>query len=380
MKVGGSAEIKDNIKMLSESLNVDPTARPNDSRLSRIHPKFLQLRDAARKIDKVLCWLSGQSPSFTWVVDNFPDIAAKFNILYEFMHSELIESFENMIELTPREGLGDPSDYACISEEDRNAFNAAFCALESCKFVDKSEEICALLSRGAAVLLSEEPKIATSQENLAIFSKAAVFEIKIDNSPPIDLIPMARACINSAEDSHTFTLLMYKLHTRTKDLYEAKSIPEFDIDGFVKVACTVFGSIKHAVPGCDEMLDALSNSAHIMRKNFGEYNKTLQATKNPLSLMECFVQDISKNQQASKTNLTTSKTIIQTRKILSFLRSKQKSEGKKVDPKIEALIAAAHNRLGDLQKMDDSADSAADTAADSADSAADTAADSAADV
>jgi hypothetical protein len=127
--------------------------------------------------------------------------------------------------------------------------------------------------------------------------------------------------------------ILFLVYHCAVDVVKDLQTPDVDPEKFSQI---LVGSIDkmRAVPelsGCKLAFDKISKSVSLMKKNFGDYYKNFVVSRNPTSMIEAFIGDVSQN---TKADLKTSQ---QFAKIINFYRNSAQKRGE-TDPKIKKML------------------------------------------
>jgi len=158
-----------------------------------------------------------------------------------------------------------------------------------------------------------------------------------------------------------FVIGLFKLCHK---IYKLVTSPDIDVKEFSKIIINAIDGIKKIpeLSRCGRAFRKIAESVDMLESNFDGYYKDMVSSKNPSSLIEGFIFDVSKN------NKMDTKLLFQFNKIIAFYK-KQRAKKKK-DPKMDALFDNLTNKMSMLSgECDDGSD---DVSSDTDDVSSDT--------
>jgi Ca2+-binding EF-hand superfamily protein len=129
-----------------------------------------------------------------------------------------------------------------------------------------------------------------------------------------------------------FMKMISKLYVCTRALFEESQQPDIDIDKFIELIGKSLDEIqkRDELSRCGAAFKKIRESLGMLKDRFGEYYREFVNSGNNTAIMECFINDISHETQASPVLLHQFRTIIQ-------YYTKMSSNIK--DPKLRSMLA-----------------------------------------
>jgi len=140
---------------------------------------------------------------------------------------------------------------------------------------------------------------------------------------------------------YIFTVLKIVLNI-TKDIYNIITSPDVDIKEFSHIIISSISHVKKIIPRCDKAFNKIENSVGMLENNFNTYYKDFVQSKNPSTIMESFVIDVSSD---SKNDIQTTR---QFKQIINYY--KKATEGKIKDPKIKKVFDLLNHNFNMIDK------------------------------
>ncbi len=173
-----------------------------------------------------------------------------------------------------------------------------------------------------------------------------------------------------AEGRAFLLLLLHKIYTVGHAVYDASTLPDVDVDEFVRVIMSSIKDVKKRIPRCELAFSKITESVETLKGNFSGYYKEYTASGNPSVIMENFVLDVAKNTKSSATLTSQFRTIV--------AHFHKVAAQKPANAKLQSVFAHVTNNLDALDRA--SAARAAPDASGGADDSDDDSDDSAEDV
>lgn len=123
----------------------------------------------------------------------------------------------------------------------------------------------------------------------------------------------------------------------TLDIYKIITSPDVDVKEFSKIIIDSISQVKKAIPRCDKAFKKIEESVALLENNFSGYYKDFVLSKNPSTIIESFVLDVSKN---GETDIQTTR---QFRDIINYY--KKASQGKIKDPKVKKIFDMLNSNI-----------------------------------
>ena len=170
--------------------------------------------------------------------------------------------------------------------------------------------------------------------------------------PGFDFIPFNFSTVNIKRiwsDEQTddkiklYIITVLKLTLRfTLDIYKIITSPDVDVKEFSKVIIESIAQVKKAIPRCDKAFKKIEDSISLLEDNFGGYYKDFVLSKNPSTIIESFVLDVS------KTNDSDIQTTRQFREIINYY--KKATQGKIKDPKVKKIFDMLNSNINIVEQ------------------------------
>ncbi len=129
--------------------------------------------------------------------------------------------------------------------------------------------------------------------------------------------------------SYILTVLKIIL-AATKEVYKAVTSPDIDISKFSRVIIDSISQLKKVIPRCDRAFNKLEESLSLLENNFGNYYKDFVQSKNPSTIVESFVLDVSANMKED------AQIMYQLNTIVKYYR--KATQGKITDPRVRKML------------------------------------------
>jgi hypothetical protein len=211
----------------------------------------------------------------------------------------------------------------------------------------KDSEACKLLNT-TYIQLKEHKSvqlIIISCKNLLEYSKYFEADSDYDDSfiariPGFKFSPFPFSCLNFKEmwyerdidekiKKYIFTCLRLCCNY-SHDIYKTITSPDVDAKEFSRIIVASIAQVKKQVPRCEKAFNRIEQSVNLLEGNFDGYYKDFVQSKNPSTIIESFVIDVSR--QGSSDAQTTG----QFRKIIAYYQ--KATQGKIKDPKIKKVF------------------------------------------
>lgn len=142
--------------------------------------------------------------------------------------------------------------------------------------------------------------------------------------------------------------VIQKIYKKCKSVYDTVTSPDVDAKQFSEVIVSSIAKVRKMVPRCDKAFDKIEASVTMLEGNFGGYYKDFVQSRNPSTIIENFVVDVSRTQNAD------AQTTRQFRKIINFYR--KATQGKIKDPKMKKVFDALSANFSALEESTGVAD------------------------
>jgi len=119
---------------------------------------------------------------------------------------------------------------------------------------------------------------------------------------------------------YIFTVLQVML-TITRSIYETITSPDVDVKEFSRTITACIGNLKKQVSRCDDAFAKIEASVGMLENNFSNYHRDFIQSRNPNTILESFLIDVSQN---DKTDL---KTMQQFRRIIRHYQKLSQGRG-----------------------------------------------------
>jgi hypothetical protein len=130
------------------------------------------------------------------------------------------------------------------------------------------------------------------------------------------------------------------LHKTTTEIYQLYSSPDVNITRFSEAIVSSIEKIQGLpeLSRCKAAFKKIIESASLLQENFGNYYRDMVQSKNPNTIIESFISDVS-----NKSSSMTPKLLNQFQSIIRFY--KKQSDGKPKDPKVQKLMDALSDKM-----------------------------------
>lgn len=93
--------------------------------------------------------------------------------------------------------------------------------------------------------------------------------------------------------------VLKKIMEKSYEIHNIIISPDIDIEEFSHALVDAIAKARQMLPRCQMAFDKIEESVHMLKNNFGDYYKSFMISKNPTSILESFIVDVSKNQKGS---------------------------------------------------------------------------------
>lgn len=90
-----------------------------------------------------------------------------------------------------------------------------------------------------------------------------------------------------------------KLMEKSYEIHNILISPDIDIEEFSQVLIEAITRARSMLPRCKQAFDKIEESISLLKDNFGDYYKSFMISKNPNSILESFVIDVSMKQKGN---------------------------------------------------------------------------------
>jgi hypothetical protein len=231
--------------------------------------------------------------------------------------------------------------------------------LNSIEFVDFPDDVVELRKMSKEVskeyaMLKDNNHIKTmilTCRNLVgykAFLTGSVFDDSfIARIPGLVFAPFSFSCLNLKEiwaspniteriKKYIFAVLKIILSS-CMEVYKIITSPDVDVAAFSKVIISSIAQVKKQIPRCDQAFAKIQESVGMLENNFDGYYKDFVQSKNPSTIIESFVIDVSQSGGGD------SRMTRQFRKIISHYR--KLTQGKIKDPKINKVFDLLNSNM-----------------------------------
>lgn len=134
------------------------------------------------------------------------------------------------------------------------------------------------------------------------------------------------------------------LFNKCFEVYKLITSPDVDVKKLSPIIIDSISKIRNLpqLSRCKKAFKKIEESVALLENNFGDYYKDMIINKNPNTIIESFISDVSKDQQMDMSLMREFTTII------NFYKSQ--SEGKIKDPKIKAMFDTLGEQFKILEK------------------------------
>lgn len=141
--------------------------------------------------------------------------------------------------------------------------------------------------------------------------------------------------------------LLHELYVNSYILYKLITSPDVDVESFSAVILESIGELKKHIPRCDKAFKKIEDSLELLKGNFANYYKDFVVTKNPTTIIENFIVDVSKDNN-TKNNIELAR---QFRQIVLYYR--KASQNRPKNPDIDNLFNKLDENFKLIKGIDD---------------------------
>ena len=154
--------------------------------------------------------------------------------------------------------------------------------------------------------------------------------------------------ITERTKKYIFTVLRIILDA-SREIYKTITSPDVDVKEFSSIIINSLSQIKKQIPRCGKAFAKIEQSVSLLENNFSDYYKDFIQSKNPSTIIESFVVDVSRSGGAERET---------TRQFRTIIRHYQKmTQGKIKDPKVKQIFDMLNNNFntmdGEIKKNED---------------------------
>ncbi len=152
------------------------------------------------------------------------------------------------------------------------------------------------------------------------------------------------------------------IYISTLEIYNVSTSPDVDIERFSEILINAITQVQRQpeLHRCNKAFAKIKNSVGLLQNNFSGYYKDFIQSKNPSTIIESFVIDVSNNESAD------AQTTREFRKIIAYY-SKVSHQSKVRDPKVQKLFDVLQDKVSLLEKSNRKATKDDEDAAESED-------------
>lgn len=137
--------------------------------------------------------------------------------------------------------------------------------------------------------------------------------------------------------------VLKKLMEKSYEIHNTLISPDIDIEEFSHVFIEAISKARSMLPRCGLAFDKIEESVNILKSNFGDYYKSFMISKNPNSIFESFVIDVSSKQKGN------TKLKWQFMQIVNFYRKHSAGKVSK-DSNLKYIFDTLDDQLSQLDK------------------------------
>ena len=323
--------------------------------LHMAHPKFIKMKSEINRfvyLLEVMADLPFMSYQQDFVIENFQnfvvDVRTEFDELFCSDEVMMIDQFMSPMAAaaigtkftayTPSQ-----SDYANIPKSILDDFSNSYGKIKNHNIMTLVLTVYELLSNyedfiGDKDKLDGDFLLKMSQRSFNPFSVSGIIDFRnmyVDSQ-----------CEES--DKNDILVILHKLLTISRSIYELSNTSDIDITEFVEIVRNSLSTVKKQIPRCDQAFDEIMNSLHLLTSNFDGYYKDFSDTGNSTIMIEGFIGDVAKNTKNSPTLARQFKQIIgHYRKISAQMSSSNNAKASK----IKGLMDMIDRRADDIEEM-----------------------------
>jgi len=153
----------------------------------------------------------------------------------------------------------------------------------------------------------------------------------------------ASPAMNDSIRKYIYTLLKVSLDI-CKDVYDLITSPDVDVKEFSKIIISSIAQVRKMIPRCDDAFNKIEESVALLEGRFGTYYKDFIQSKNPSTIIESFVIDVSNSGGADK------RLAFQFKKIVAYYR--KATQGKIKDPKLKKIFDMLQSNFDVMDNAD----------------------------
>lgn len=90
-----------------------------------------------------------------------------------------------------------------------------------------------------------------------------------------------------------------KLMEKSYEIHNILISPDIDIDEFSHALIDAISRARSMLPRCKQAFDKIEESISLLKENFGDYYKSFMISKNPTSIFDSFIIDVSQKQKGN---------------------------------------------------------------------------------
>ena len=149
-----------------------------------------------------------------------------------------------------------------------------------------------------------------------------------------------------------FLIVLKICLSHSLEIYKLITSPDVDVDNFASAIMDAIVPLKKQIPRCDNAFAAIENSLGMLKENFGGYYKDFVRSRNPSTIIESFVKDVSSNKSRD------ARTAREFRTIIRYYQ--KQTAGKIKDPRTQSMFDALGRNFSAMERdMDATAEIAA---------------------
>lgn len=287
-------------------------------KINIIHPKYKKLRDTTLQLLKEFAQFQATFCS------KYPELVGVFNELKDFN-----ENCKNMFIQTYTNKLGiDVEEY---SKEEKIEFGKVYNKAKDCIMTKMFIVFAQKLAPFREILMdTDNPNINFPKNIKGLYFQPFLPKLQID-------FKYVWLNLNPNKEIKTFLFnFMKSVYMNSMDLYHTIIQPDVDIDEFAEILMKHLKIVKKQLPRCKTAFSKIENAIGMLKGNFGNYYKEFVQTKNPTSIIENFIVDVSENTEAD------ARLIREFKEIVNYF--KKKSQNVK-DPRAKKILEQLNEKL-----------------------------------
>lgn len=219
-----------------------------------------------------------------------------------------------------------------------NGIQERYKKLKDCKTLQEIVQIARTMQE---TVMAEKKRAKSEIHNLQFKDKLSSAFIMNSDDVSLKLWPGMRLDFKlmilddsmTAEFKKFMIYILYLVYHAAIEVVKDLNTPDVDPEKFSQILVDSIDKMR-AVPelsNCKMAFDKIAKSVSLMKQNFGDYYKNFVVSRNPTSMIEAFIGDVSQN---TKADLKTSQ---QFAKIINFYRTSAQKRGE-TDPKIKKML------------------------------------------